>query len=171
MQSGALRIWDPDGTGAVPRGRVLYMTPEVFESVLQRPWPGIAPGEMPRVTKDRRTAMKAVLRRFVIGGRVNLEIDMAELGSKLPRPEHRGVWEFRSGMPATQTRIFGFFARPGAFVALDLKARDEIDFRQQCREAYSAWATLTGGAAYLNAPYPVKTAVEFAVYLDREDDV
>jgi hypothetical protein len=114
--------------------------------------------------------MRAVLERFVAGGRVTLNHDMAELGSKLLRPQHRGHWEFRSVGPSMQTRIFGFFARPGAFVAFDFKPRDRVDFREQHALDLARWNALTFGAPYLNAPYPVITPADLSAYLEGIDD-
>jgi hypothetical protein len=165
VTAGRLMLWDPKKQGVTPGGRGLYMLPCVYDSVLKKPWPGTAAGESKDRVRSRRQAMRQVLERFVLGGRLNLNTDIAELGSKIHRPEHRGFWEFRSMGPWVETRLFGFFARVGAFVATDLQARDGIDFRAQHASCLGKWNLLTGSRPVLAAPYPVGTPAELEVYL------
>lgn len=167
---GRLILWDPRKRGITPDGRALYMVPAVWEAVQQRPWPAIRPGESRQRTADRRAAMRNVLERFISGGNLTLNHDIAEMGSKLRRPAHRGHWEFRSVGPAMQTRIFGFFARPGAFVAFDFLGRDEVDYPRQFAADSARWCALTFHRPTLNSPYPVDTPADLAVYLQRADD-
>lgn len=168
--AGRLMLWDPRKRGVMPDGRALFMVPAVWAAIHQRPWPAIKPGETKQRTADRRAAMRNVLERYISGGKLTLNHDMAELGSKLPRPEHRGHWEFRSVGPDVQTRLFGFFARPGAFVAFDFRPRDEVDYRAQFETDLARWRLLTFDRSMLVSPYPVNTPAEFEIYLERDDD-
>lgn len=166
----SLRLWTVKRPAITAGGRALYMLPEVHEAVLNRPWPAAFPGELPAKTRDRRAAMRAVLERYVIGGRLNLERDISELGSKIRRPEHRGFWSFRSQGPRVQTRLLGFFARPGAFVATGFESRDGLDYRTAFAENLARWSALTGGRPFLNSPYPVETPAHLTAYLEHQDD-
>lgn len=170
VDAQSLVLWDPRKQGLLPVGRGLYMLPEVFEAMQKRPWPGRVPGEPKERVRERRQAMRAVLERFVIGGRLTLNWDIAELGSKILRPEHRGFWEFRSAGPWVETRLFGFFARRGAFLATDLQAREEIDYRAQFTSCLAKWNGLTGGRPYVADPYPVDKPEHLLDYLNRDDD-
>ncbi|MBO9519774.1 MAG: hypothetical protein J7493_17080 [Porphyrobacter sp.] len=172
VQAGQLKLWDPRRNGKVlPNGRALYMVPAVFDAILQKPWPGTMPGERADRVRDRRLAMRQVLERYVLGGLLNLERDIAELGSKIRRPAHRGFWEFRSQGPSTETRLFGFFARPGAFVATEFASRDVVDFRVRFESSTEIWKNLAGGRACMMSPYPVEKPEHLTKYIDRDDDV
>lgn len=167
---GSLKLWTVKRAAISAEGRALYMLPDVHEAVLDRPWPAAYPGEPASRTRDRRTAMRSVLERYVVGGRLNLERDLSELGSKIRRPEHRGFWAFRSQGPRVQTRLLGFFARPGAFVATGFEPRDNLDYRAAFADNRARWTALTGGRPVLNSPYPVETPSDLAAYLEHEDD-
>lgn len=169
LDAGTLMLWDPQKKGIMPNGRGLYMLPPVHDAMVKRRWPGVMPGERKERVQARRQAMRAVLERFILGGRLALNFDIVELGSKLPRPEHRGFWEFKSSGPWIETRLFGFFARRGAFVATDLRARNLIDYRAQHTACLLRWNALTSGRPYLDAPYPVDTPDKLNDYLDRDD--
>lgn len=171
LVAGTLMLWDPRKQGVRPSGRGLYMLPSVYQAMSARPWLGTVPGERKEHVKARRQAMRAVLERFTIGGRLTLNWDIAELGSKIRRPTHRGFWEFKSSGPWVETRLFGFFARQGAFVALALKAREGIDYRQEYSSCRAEWSKLTGGRPCLDNPYPVDTPADLDGYLERDDDV
>ncbi|KRA81633.1 hypothetical protein ASD76_14010 [Altererythrobacter sp. Root672] len=172
VQDGHLILWDPRKHGKVlPNGRALYMVPAVFDAILNGPWPGTMPGDRLSLARERKMAMRQVLERYVIGGHLNLERDIAELGSKILRPEHRGFWQFRSQGPWVETRLFGFFARPGAFVATDFAARDAVgDYRVRYSSSSATWAALAGSIPFMMGPYPVETPEHLQSYLDRDDD-
>lgn len=93
-----------------------------------------------------------------------------------PDPAMRGFWEFRSGLPVEQTRLFGFFARPGAFVATSFHPRGKFGgaadpaWLAEQKAAVSVWKGLFGTASYLESPWPVLTKAQFAEYLERSDD-
>jgi hypothetical protein len=171
LRAGKLKLWDPKRLGKVPPdGRALYMLPDVFEAVLDKPWPSAGRGEPAARTRERRSYMRRVLERYVTGGIINLNSDLAEMGSKLPKPHHRGWWEFRSQGPSVQTRLFGFFARRGAFVATGFRSKEMLSYKDQFAADASEWATLAGGAPYLDTIYPVDSPDHLEFYLTRETD-
>lgn len=154
-------------------GRCLYMLNDVFDRFENKPWP-TAEWERPQLTRDRRRAMRMVVERFVKGENINLRYDLKELGSdKVINANMKGYWEFRSGPPNEQTRLFGFFARPGAFVATEFALRgdyvDNADWRAQRQACQKQWEQLTS-EAYLAEPWPVLTGADLAEYLERDDD-
>ncbi|KMS59958.1 hypothetical protein V474_07560 [Novosphingobium barchaimii LL02] len=113
--------------------------------------------------------MRTALERYVKGSFVFLDRDIKELGSKKPRSDMQGFWEFRSQGPMTETRLFGFFARQGAFVATSFRARDEFvedesEWLHERESSQKLWDGLTGGAAYLVAPWPVRTRAHLKEY-------
>lgn len=157
-----------------PKGRSLYMVPDVAEAISNRPWPDSV-GEKPAHTAERRSAMHSLIRRFVRGDAINLDRDIKDLGSKKAKNEMRGYWEFRSQGRMTETRMFGFFARRGAFVATDFQSRglfgNEGDPRwlEQRNRCEQTWRDLAGAASYLVSPWPVRIRAQLAEYLVRED--
>jgi len=120
--------------------------------------------------------MRAVLERYVIGAHLNLNYDMKELGSLKPDAAMQGFWEFRSGLPVEQTRLFGFFARPGAFVATSFQPRGNFGgvsdpaWQAVRQEGELHWRALFESVDYMKMPWPVSTKAQFNVYLDRQDD-
>lgn len=145
------------------------MLPDVRDEVDNQPWPG-ADGEHPRRTAERRIAMRQVLERYVTGNALLIRRDIKELGSDPVRPHMRGYWEFRSQGRMEETRLFGFFARPGAFVATAFKGRgtfgSQSDWDTQHAACEARWNQLTGGAAYMTEPWPVQLRRELDVYLN-----
>lgn len=111
-------------------------------------------GDSMERTKQRRAAMRMVVERYVKGHFLLVEVDIAELGSKVHRPQHRGWWEFRSGKPDAETRLLGFFARPSGFVATGFLPRPGIDFQARHRVCLARWNDLTTGRPFLDEPYP-----------------
>jgi hypothetical protein len=144
----------------------------VFDRFEGRPWPD-AQGEDPRHTQQRRTAMRQVLERFVKGHALVLARDIKELGSRDRAQHMRGYWEFRSQGRMTETRLFGFFARPGAFIATDFQSRDlytgQADWDDQRARCGAQWSGLTDKDWYVG-PWPVELRAHLATYLDRDDD-
>lgn len=155
-----------------PNGRVLYMLPDVYDRFENRPWPA-SDGERPQRTRDRRAAMRAVLQRYVTGKMLNFQFDMKELGSRSP-PDlaMKGFWEFRSGQPMTETRLFGFFACKGAFVATDFVPRDILTSKRVWaivrRRGGIRWKRIAGSEPYLEAPWPVVTKADLLEYIEHD---
>jgi hypothetical protein len=151
----------------------LYMLPDAFDGIQSRPWPA-AEGESPSRTKARRSAMRTALERYVDGSSLNLNYDIKELGTKNVDEKMRGFWEFRSQGPMEETRLFGFFARPGAFIATDFQPRgqyeSELDWLSQQTGCEARWRALCGDRPYMMAPWPVRVRADLAQYLEREDD-
>ena len=118
--------------------------------------------------------MRQVLERFVLGQHVRLRNDLKELGTMRNDAAMRGYWEFRSQGRMVETRLFGFFALPGAFVATDFQPRDifvtQQDWDGQRQKCAGSWGNLTGGADFLVDPWPVHTRREFETYLERDND-
>lgn len=166
----SLVLWDPQRKGVADDGRALYMTPNLFRQMREGPWPGKDLDRSAAATRERRAAMRMVIERFINGAYLKNELEIAELGSRLLKPQHRGFWEFKSGKPDIETRMFGFFARRGAFVGLSLRARDEVNFATEYVKCKSEWDGLTGGRPVLDTPYPVVTQNDLRMYLTREDD-
>lgn len=171
--AGQIARWTPSPTrGTGPNCRCLYMVKDIHDAFQKRPWPETQT-HLPNEKKNRRQAMRAVLERFVVGQRLNLEMDMKELGSLTKNSSMRGFWEFRSGGQREQTRLFGFFARGGAFVATSFKARGSFggiaDPAWLIERELNAgvWASLFGSKQYLATPWPVATREQFALYLDH----
>lgn len=170
---GRLVRWKVGGREVSDEGRGLYILPDVHEAFSQRPWPA-SQGENPNRTRERRAAMRQVLERFVLGHAMRLNYDLKELGSEARNSAMQGYWEFRSQGRMTETRLFGFFARPGAFVATAFQGRDQFstsrhwrDRRQKCQ---ALWNALTDNATYMNNPWPAVQAADLEVYLARIDD-
>lgn len=154
-------------------GRALYLKRSIHERITASPWPG-AVGESPTRTQVRRQALRSVLERYVVGHAIRVNYDMKDLGTKRLDANMQGYFAFRSQGPMTETRLLGFFARPGAFVATGFRTKDELpsqkewdEQRQQCGEA---WRDITGSAPFLNAPWPVQTRVHLNAYLSAKDD-
>jgi len=174
--AGILRPWLGGFTEIPPAGRALYMTGDVYEKYQVSPWPMTMP-QTPRGMRERRTAMKAVLRRYVSGGHMNIRYDLKELGSESINTQMQGFWEFRSGPPIEQTRLFGFFARPGAFVATSFRARGELEANgnQSAHDpwanervlAETTWQALFPNHKYLCEPWPAMTQESLNFYLDN----
>lgn len=156
-------------------GRCLYMFPDVYEAFVRKPWPATM-SHTPSELRNRRLAMRAVLERYVLGGIVNIEDDLKELGSMRLDQSMRGLFEFRSGLPVEQTRLFGFFALPAAFVATSFRARGEFDVedgkdRQEPWDDERAasetqWRELFGDEEYVKSPWPVLTQQTLNPYLE-----
>lgn len=174
--AGILMSW-LGGFAEIPSdGRALYMTREVYEKYQVAPWPVTMP-QTPRGMKERRTAMKAVLRRYVGGGHMNIRYDLKELGSENVNTDMQGFWEFRSGPPVEQTRLFGFFARPGAFVATSFRARGELEasgdqaahdpWLNERVSAESTWQTMFPNRRYMREPWPAITQDSLYPYVDN----
>lgn len=171
---GRLVKWLPSVRTETKEGdRCLYMLKPVFDQFQTGKWPSsveLRPSE----ENARRRTMRMVLERYVTGKFLNLKYDMKELGSGTERSEvMRGFWEFRSGPPAEQTRLFGFFARPGCFIATSFKARGTLPkglWVEEKSDSEKIWASLWPNDIYLKKPWIVSTKAEFSAYLDREDD-
>lgn len=148
------------------------MTRDVFERFSQRPWPDSA-GEDYRRTTERRSAMRQVLERYVKGHALLLNRDIKELGSRDRAAHMRGYWEFRSQGRMTETRLFGFFARPGAFIATDFQSRakyvSQDDWDDQRKSCGQIWDDITKSAKYMIDPWPVSLRSELKNYLDSQD--
>lgn len=118
--------------------------------------------------------MRTALERYCNGSAINLNRDMKELGSKDANRSMRGYWEYRSQGPMEETRLFGFFARPGAFVATDFQPRgqyvSQADWDAQRASCEGRWVVLTKKRPYMTDPWPVRLRNELSVYLDRADD-
>ncbi len=111
--------------------------------------------------------MRAVLERYVIGAHLNFNIDMKELGSLKPDSSMQGFWEFRSGLPVEQTRLFGFFGRPGAFVATSFQPRGNFGgmsdpaWKAVRQDGEKHWNDLFGEKEYIKMPWPVSAIPSF----------
>lgn len=176
VANGTLKRWTHDGKLPILGGRALYMTPAVFEAFQNAPWPE-SDGELPTRTQERRSAMRAVLKRFTLGQGMLIRRDIKELGSPLegaPKVGMRGYWEFRSQGKIHETRLFGFFARHGAFVATDFKGRGEFrqgnqqDWDDQRKSCLARWEALTGSASFVQEPWPVLTRDQLTSYLSDD---
>lgn len=116
--------------------------------------------------------MRQVLERYVLGRGLNVNYDMKELGSLKNDASMRGFWEFRSGPPSEQTRLFGFFALQGGFVATSFKSRARFGgasdpaWEKERSAGEAVWKELFPDAAYLTSPWPVKMSRDFRMYLD-----
>lgn len=170
--------WTHNGKPPQEGGRALYMLPGVYRDFEERRWPA-SDGEAPRHTAERRAAMRAVLKRFTLGDGILIRRDLKELGSpidKAPGVAMRGYWEFRSQGRREETRLFGFFARPGAFVATAFKGRGEfregvqLDWDNQREQCLVEWRKLTGEKQPMRDPWPVVTRDDLAIYLEVTDD-
>jgi hypothetical protein len=166
---GKLVKWLPSGLTEVPtEGRALYMVSAVHTAFTTGNW--FAPSyELPVKTRERKAALRAVLTRYVRGSHLNVNRDIKELGTKSSNATMRGYWEFRSHPPQEETRLFGFFARPGAFVATDFQPRGKfvtqahwLAQRQACQ---LTWDSLTNKAVYMTSPWPVQTTNDLGAYI------
>jgi hypothetical protein len=113
--------------------------------------------------------MRLVLARYVKGAQLNINRDIKELGSKNANPKMRGFWEFRSHPPREETRLFGFFARTGAFVATDFQPRgmftSQAVWDAQRVSCKARWDALTNGAPFAVVPWPVTTKDQLNTYI------
>jgi hypothetical protein len=165
-----LRAWLPSRANATEVGeRVLFMLPDVHESFESAPWPSSS-GERAAATRERRAAMRSVLTRFVKGHVLNLRNDIKELGSQDADPSMRGFWEFRSQGPMSETRLFGYFALKGAFVATDFRSRGDFDgnpgeWKRTRHSSRLLWDSLTSHASPLQSPWPVLTRADLKEYI------
>jgi len=174
--SGRLVRWLPSPRMQIEAGwRCLYMLKSVHDAFDARPWPSTQPLS-PTIEKQRRQTMRAVLGRYVTGKGLNYGADMKELGSRTADAKFTGFWEFRSQPPQEETRLFGFFARPGAFVATSFKGRGSFgginhpSWFAERQHGEQEWRDLFGAKAYMTSPWPVRIKMELKAYLDREDD-
>lgn len=169
---GQLRRWTLGKAHPPLGGRALYMIPSVYTEITEHRWPA-ADGESPTRTRLRRTAMRLVLERFVRGHRLVQRQDIKELGSNPMRACMKGFWEIRSQGPIEETRLFGHFARPGAFVATAFKPRGDFTsqehWKRQRQECDAEWANLFGASNYMTKPWPVLVAADYLQYTDAED--
>jgi hypothetical protein len=111
--------------------------------------------------------MRQVLERFCEGSHVNIGYDLKELGSEHLSQQMRGFWAFRSQGPIEQTRLFGFFAAKGAFIATSFRARGELSGHLWLAERSSSqarWDGISNGKSYLSAPWPVLTRAHLKEY-------
>lgn len=170
--AGKLVRWTHNGKPPITGGRALYMVPNVYDALQSKPWPG-SDGESPRHTAERRSAMRQVLERFTLGKNMLLNRDVKELGSDPIRENMRGYWEFRSQGRMEETRLFGFFARPGAFVATDFCGRGafqaQADWEAQKNSCLAAWTSLFPKAFFITSPFPVRNKIVLSKYLNSED--
>lgn len=118
--------------------------------------------------------MRSVLERFVRGDALRVNADMKDIGAKHRNENMRGYFSIRSQGPMTETRLFGFFPRAGAFVATAFVGRDQFssqedwdERRESCREI---WNRITGEAAFLTDPWPVETRAQLQAYMSAQDD-
>jgi hypothetical protein len=164
--------WTPGGRKQPTDGRCLYLLDDVREAFIARPWPG-AEGRGPGQVAVRRGAMLNVLERYVEGLPLRVNADIKELGTKRRDANMRGYWEFRSQGPRTQTRLFGFFARPGAFLATAFEPRDiyqdPADWLAQRRACQQRWNAVTRNAKFCVSPWPVETRASLQAYLEITD--
>ena len=165
--------WKIGGREVAENGRGLYMLPEVHREFSERPWPASA-GEDPKHTQIRRSAMRNVLERFVQGHNLRVNYDLKELGSERSDVSMRGYWEFRSQGRMTETRLFGFFVRPGAFLATAFCGRDKFangsDWKKRRLKCEELWKANFDNSKYLENPWPVTDADGLKAYLVRSDD-
>ena len=154
LGSGAqLERWRVRGGRAPPAGRGLYLMKGVHAEIYSKPWPRAAEDLSDLITAKRRAAMHAVLERFAIGHAMIIRSDMKELGTLQRRQDFRGWWEIRSQGPMTETRLFGFFALPGAFIGVDFQPRDRFGGRNDPQWAIehtkciSLWNGLSPGCS------------------------
>jgi hypothetical protein len=166
--AGKLLRWIPSPRWSTPPdGRSVYMLPEVFEQFEHTQWPA-SDGESPRRTAQRKSAMREALRRYCEGGVVNLRFDLKELGSEGPNAAMRGFWEFRSQGPTEQTRLFGFFAQRGAFIATSFRPRGEMvgsEWQAERDRSHARWRGLVQGQQYMTSPWPVLTRPHLKDYI------
>lgn len=174
--NGRLVLWLPSPRMQIEAGsRCLYMLKSVHDAFDARPWPSTQPLS-PAIEKLRRQTMRAVLSRYVTGKGLNYGSDMKELGSRTVDTKFNGFWEFRSQPPKEETRLFGYFARPGAFVATSFKGRgsfggiDHSSWLAEQQHCEQEWRNLFGPKAYMKKPWPVRMKTELKAYLDRDDD-
>ena len=164
--------WTWNGKPPPADGRALYMVPNVCEEFQRAPWPG-SDGERPQQTAERRAAMRQVLERYVRGKNLLIRRDIKELGSEPIRKHMRGYWEFRSQGRMEETRLFGFFARPGAFVATcfagrgTFGAQEDWDARRKACE--QIWLRIFPNHSWLKDPWPVLLKSNLENYLNSED--
>lgn len=151
------------------------MVPDIALALDTLPWPA-SQGESERHTRERRAAMITLLERFVRGAVLRNSYDLKELGSAHARTDMQGYWELRSQGRMTETRLFGFFARPGAFVCTAFKPRSDFGGKadprwlQQRQACEATWQGLFPGRAYLKTPWPVTTRIQVAAYTEGCDD-
>lgn len=169
---GAGILWLPRGyTEVPPEGRALVMLPNVYQEFCHGTW--FAPaGEPSARTRERKASLRLVLERYVKGHHLNLNRDIKELGTKKINAAMRGCWEFRSHPPKEETRLFGFFARPGAFIAVSFQARGKFvtqnDWQVQRNLCHGYWNSLTGTVPYMTGPWPVLLSADLAEYTERK---
>ena len=173
VDAGLLQRW-PFGNGHPPvGGRALYVTPNVFSAMTQRPWPSVA-GEYPHRTQQRRTAMRMVIERFVKGDALVAKHDLKELGSEKINARMKGFWEIRSQGPIHETRLLGHFGRVGAFVGTSFLSHEFLnqysDWEAQRDFCASEWARIFGNKLPLSHPWPVLTIANHKTYTDDPHD-
>jgi hypothetical protein len=114
------------------------------------------------------------MERFVLGQNLRVKYDLKELGSERNDIRMKGFWEFRSQGRMHETRLFGFFARPGAFVATKFRSRDDFqnknDWIAERLAGEARWREIAGDTPYLNEPWPVDGSASMQSYLSRKDD-
>ncbi len=170
---GPLVRWTA-GRDTVPvGGRALYMERSVHTDFTARPWPA-CDGEAATRTATRRAAMRSVLERFVRGHVLRVNADVKDLGSRDRNEKMRGYFSIRSQGPMTETRLFGFFPRAGAFVATAFEGRDlfvsQADWDNQRELCRATWNRITSGAPFLTDPWPVDTRSNLQAYMSAKDD-
>lgn len=120
-EAGDLVLYKP--TVAPPqRGyrRTLWLAPHAFQ------WCCPATDHPDaRITDESIVDLQSVLNAFVFNRDMMQGLDMRHL-----EPKDDEVWEFRSYIHNPRLRLFGSFALPSIFVAVDYRLRSELEPRR-----------------------------------------
>ncbi|RYZ90713.1 MAG: hypothetical protein EOP06_07590 [Proteobacteria bacterium] len=115
-----------------------------------------------------------MLERFVKGDALLHERDLKELSFGGQRPAMRGYWEIRSQGRMEETRLFGFFARPGALVGTGFEGKGRLlsgdDYKARRAACGKIWDALLPGCRWIQDPWPVETKDHMYSYLNRVED-
>lgn len=171
VNAGRLREWQ--AAPGVPTRviRTLLLSPDVFDEVHRNPWQREPEDRSNADARERRRSLHAVVGRFVAGQRLAPRTEIELLNPQLD-PAFRDLFEFRSGPPRPQSRLFAYVFAPGTWVALLFRLRSELgDFgdprrAQAARVARQRWAGLFGSRPPFSAVYPCDSFAKLRALCD-----
>jgi hypothetical protein len=139
--------------------RALLLTDDVFNQIYADPWPREREDRSDRDARERRRSLHAITGKFVSGGLMAPRVELALLN---PTKDNifQNLFEFRSGPPRPQSRLFAYAYSPGTFISIGFHLRSdlgEFDDPRWARAAAAArakWDALFPGRPPHSVPYP-----------------
>jgi hypothetical protein len=162
VEQGRLRPWEPLPGVPIRLVRKLLLTPDVYDAIYADPWAREPEDGSDRDARDRRRSLHAVTGKFVSGG-LMAPRDELELLDPTADAAFERLFEFRSGPPRPQSRLFAYVYEPSVWVAVGFHLRSELGdygdprWSQAAQVARGRWAALFPGRDPHLVPYPCNT--------------